>query len=71
MRGLDEDRKRAITHHANVLDGQLANEVLPVGIVLGSEAQLCDSGAGSDGSYGAGERACRDESTGEHLGDGQ
>ena len=71
MRVFDVCRKRLITHHANVLDGNLADKVLPVGIVLGSEAQLCDGGAGSDGSYGAGERACRGESTGEHLDDRQ
>jgi hypothetical protein len=68
MRVLGEGRSRVTTHHTDVLDGQLASKVLPVGIVLGSEAQLCDGGAGSDGSYGAGERACRGESTGEHLG---
>ena len=59
--------KSSITHHADILNGDLANKVLPVGIVLGSETQLCDGGAGRDGSYGAGERACRGESTGEHL----
>ena len=64
---LVEHRRGSITHNANILNGDLANKVLPVGIVLGSETQLCDGGAGRDGSYGAGERACRGESTGEHL----
>jgi hypothetical protein len=49
MRVLGEHRDKELTHHADVLNGQLANKVLPVGIVLGSEAQLCDGGAGSGG----------------------
>jgi hypothetical protein len=28
---------------------------------------LCEGGAGSNRSYGAGKRACRGESAGEHL----
>lgn len=64
---LGRRRRGFRTHHADILDGNLANKVLPVGIVLGSETQLCDGGAGRDSSYGAGERACRGESTGEHL----
>lgn len=67
MRVLEGRRKPLITHHAGVLNGHLANKVLSVGIVLGSETQLCEGGTGSDGSYGAGERTCRGESAGEHL----
>lgn len=67
MRVRIPSRESSLTYHANVLDGHLANEVLLVGIVLGSEAQLCEGGAGSNRSYGAGKRACRGESAGEHL----
>lgn len=67
MRVRIPSRESSLTHHANVLDGHLANEVLLVGIVLGSEAQLCEGGAGSNRSYGAGKRACRGDSAGEHL----
>lgn len=67
MRVLGRRRESFITHHADILNGQLANKVLSVGIVLGSETQLCEGGTGSNGSYGAGERTCRGESAGEHL----